>query len=84
MARNHCQPHGHLAVMRHTCGAYLCHNCVSGATKCPICHQPLHGQKKPEPAQRAPEELPPEDDYDQEEDYREKSDDDIKSEYGSL
>ena len=84
MAGHHCQPHGHLSVMRHSCGAYLCHNCISGATKCPICHLPLHGQKKEEPRQMEPEELPSEDYDEPQDEYRPKSDDDVKSEFGTL
>jgi hypothetical protein len=99
LARKYCQSHGHMAVMRHHCGAYLCHNCVSGASKCPICHQPLHGEprrerprKEPE-RHREPEELEPEDESRGEDDGGEgeepeetgpKSDEEIKSEYGRL
>jgi hypothetical protein len=86
MARHHCEPHGHLAVMRHTCGAYLCHNCISGSTKCPICHQPLHGPKKDPPRPREPEELPVEENNNDpsEDEYHPRSDDDVKNEFGTL
>ena len=82
LAGKHCQTHGHLAVFRHNCGAYLCHNCISGAKKCPICRQPLQGKASARPApERAPEELPVEE---LEEERHERSDNDVKSEYSQL
>ncbi|MDD4308419.1 MAG: hypothetical protein PHU53_06395, partial [Thermoplasmata archaeon] len=96
LARKYCTSHGHLAVTRHHCGAYLCHNCVSGASKCPACHQPLHGspkkdQERPREPERSrepePEELDseePEDYEEPEEETRPRTDSEVKKEYGTL
>jgi hypothetical protein len=52
LARKYCTAHGHMAVMRHSCGAYLCHNCVSGTSTCPACRQPIHGGQNNESPRR--------------------------------
>ena len=63
-------------------GAYLCHNCISGATKCPVCQRPLRGGGKAAPREElAPEELPPED---VEEESHERTDDDVKRDFDRL
>jgi tetratricopeptide (TPR) repeat protein len=94
MAQKFCTSHGHMAVTRHHCGAYLCHNCVSGASKCPICHQPLHGKPVKElpvklERQREPEEMEPDDDDssqddEPQQDNRPRSDEEVRNEYSTL
>jgi hypothetical protein len=97
LAGKHCRNHGHLAVLRHDCGAYLCHNCISGAKKCPICRRSLHGEKErpakketkseysfEEEPRHAPEELSEQELAEEREQKRDRSDDDIKEEYGRL
>ena len=54
-----CTYHDGLAVEKHTCGEYLCKECIRGETVCPKCDKPLKskkGKKKEPPKPKKTEE----------------------------